>query len=631
MPKLPDRSALGAPSVLRGRPMADFPGVNTSASAEGAIVGDGISGLGNTLGKVASAEFEADTARRKKARQEDDSLDLIKADAYHEKHLADAERQFDTDPNFKDYELKFQPLAGTITEDAAKNIRNPKLREKWLLTRALSRNESARGRILDRGTGLARQAKEVEVEDALKTFGSVYADPNADDERRSRVLGDMDATVSLAEKSGLLLPNRAQAIREKYIDGALISDAERRLFDDPEGLLDELENPKSVRYARLTPEHRRALITRTRIAQSAVTQQDVGDDIERIRRTGKAPVGSDGRTSLDRASRFLTPNQTSKLNLAWNEAQMEYQAVAPLFNMSEEEAVDHLASIIPAEGQDDESYRSAVRVETKANAAWRRIKELRDKDPAAAVAQSPEVKSVEDLIEEAMRRDAMAAEEGGTLLTENQLNPLRTRTMLLEARKDAQRRLGLKEWELRPITRQEAETLLDMPEPSSMEPGEYVERLQAAAKRAEDIYGPEYAKEVLKAAISFQRRDKEEKEISAGILADMARGEVPPESAFRRASELSDIDRVGRVFDAPELDANRPVIAQPPINIPMGGQARIAAPGRAITPSPNPAQIDWLMVDPQTRASTFDRMFGAGAAAKVIGKASKPTKENPRR
>ena len=39
-----------------------------------------------------------------------------------------------------------------------------------------------------------------------------------------------------------------------------------------------------------------------------------------------------------------------------------------------------------------------------------------------------------------------------------------------------------------------------------------------AANRADELYGPEYAHEALKAAISFTRRDKEEKEI--GLMPD---------------------------------------------------------------------------------------------------------------
>jgi hypothetical protein len=384
--------------------------------------------------------------------------------------------------------------------------------------------------------------------------------------------------------------------------------------------------PKASPYRFLSPKRRAALIYKARTALSERTQQSIDDDIERLRRTGAVDVDEKGRTSLEKARGLLTPNQLAQKEIKWREAQMEYSAVSPLPDMSEDEAEEHLRSLIPDADLKGESYASAARVEERANREWQKIKELRKKDPAASVDGLSEVRSAQDKVARQAEMDASDPASGGTLYAENRLTPQQGKAAVIEARKAAQRRLGLKEYEIKPITQAEAKELLDMPEPSSMEPGEYVEALQRAAVRADEVYGPEYGYEVLKAAISFQRRDKEEKEISAGILASMARGEPVPEGEFRKASELSDIDRVGRVFEGPEYETERPAISQQPAVVPMGSQARTVAPGRAVTASPNPAQIEWLMQDPQARASTFDRMFGAGAAAGVIGKASKPAK-----
>jgi hypothetical protein len=232
MPKIPDYRVLGAPGSLRtGR------SVVSAGEVSSAAIGKGLSSLGDDLLRVGIAEQRRTAAERK----ENDALDLIKADAYHEKYLNEAERGFDTDPEHANYELKFTPLASTITEDAGKQIRNEKLREKWVLQKAFNRTEGARNRILTRGLGLRQQEKVVEVEDALKTFGASYANPNADDGRRNQALSDMEATVGLAEQTGMLLPNQAQNIRERFIGGAVQEDYIRRAEDDPRGVLDEVE------------------------------------------------------------------------------------------------------------------------------------------------------------------------------------------------------------------------------------------------------------------------------------------------------------------------------------------------------------------------------------------------------
>lgn len=630
MPKLPDKNDLGQPGSFRtGRTLADFPGVNTSA-AEGAEIGQGVSRLGATVAKIGQAEFEAETARRNQTRKEDDSLDLIKADAYHEKHLSEAERGFDTDPDHANYDLKFQPLAATITTDAAGIIRNPKLREKWVLGKAAPRNESVRGRILDRGLGLQREAKEVEVDEALKTYGAAYGSA-ADDAARTRVLADMDATIGLAEQTGLVRPGRAQALREKHVDGAIVFDAEARAVDDPGSVLNELEDAKSPRFARLTPEHRRALVNNIKENYRPYAHQAVLDEIARLRETGEAPVDALGRSALDRAQRFLTRNQYAKMQLARDEAALEHEALSGLPDLTDDEAAAHIADLIPDETRDDVSYRSAVRVHDKAERAWRNIREVRRKDPAAAVLRSPEVQDVERLIATQEARDAAAVEEGGTVFQQNRLTPQRKTQMRLEARIEAQTRLGILNPKL--VTRAEADKLLGIEDPAGMDEDTYREKLVAAANRAEEEYGPEYAREVFTSAYKLQKWNKTENEYAAGVAYDIATGQPVTASDLRRVGELDDIDRVGRTFELPQLDENRPAIAQAPAPLNLGGQARTPSAGRAVTVTWNEAQRDWLMQDPQTRTGTFDRTFGAGAAAEAIKRASgvkaKPASAKP--
>ena len=145
MPRLPDWTAVGEiPSLRSGRDPLNAPAVNMDTGAS--AIGRGVKKLG-----AVATEIGADMQK------EQDALDLIKADAHHRKHLMEAERTLDEDPDYENYDLKFQPLAGTITDDAAGMIRNPALREKWAL-KADSDNETARNRLLERAAGCARKS-----------------------------------------------------------------------------------------------------------------------------------------------------------------------------------------------------------------------------------------------------------------------------------------------------------------------------------------------------------------------------------------------------------------------------------------------------------------------------------------
>ena len=380
-------------------------------------------------------------------------------------------------------------------------------------------------------------------------------------------------------------------------------------------------------YASLSPQRRSALVYKAKTALSAKTQQGVNDDIERIRKTGEVPMAPDGSTSLTRAKSLLTKNQIDALDLKWKEAEMEYQAVSPLPEMTEQEALAHLAGLIPSAETAGQSYDSAVKVEKKATDAWKKIKELREKDPAKAVAESPEVMKVESDIAAAQGQSEDMQTVPGLTVAGVEINPITVNTMRIEARKSAQKRLGLADWEIKPITRAEAKELLAMPDPSAIDdPGTYYDGLVAAANRADDLYGPEYAYEALKAAISFTRRDKEEKEISSGVLASMARGEPVSPADLNRMSTAQEIESAARAFEplGPGFAPQTPDYSRPGLMQNAPGQALIPfGPPKPKSKKASEAQINWLMQDPQKRQGVFDSEFGSGYAAKVIGKVSK--------
>ncbi len=394
-----------------------------------------------------------------------------------------------------------------------------------------------------------------------------------------------------------------------------------------ESILRDLESPDTYRH--LTPQRRAALVYKTKTALSEASQQEVDDDVARLRKGVPVPTDAEGKTSLDRAAGTLSRNQVERKRQDWQEAQLEHAAVSPLINMTDREAQAHILSIHPFAEKNGISYETADTVEDRAKKAVRDIQELRTKDRAASVLQAPEVIAAEEKIAKAQVSADVGPEEGGPLFAgSSPADAHAAWASRIEARKAAQRRQGALEDEIKAITRREAKELLQIPDPSTLpDSGVYYNRLVEAGNRADEVFGPDYAEEALRSAISFQRGDKEDKDAAASVLANLAKGRPVSEREVRQVGDLNDIARIGRAFDPPSFDEGRPAITPPAPVVPSSGQARIGN-GRAVTLAPTPGQIDWLMADPNGRQGIFDYQFGPGAAAIEIAKTKKPAKSS---
>jgi GH24 family phage-related lysozyme (muramidase) len=388
---------------------------------------------------------------------------------------------------------------------------------------------------------------------------------------------------------------------------------------------------RAKRWAKMDPEARAALATRARTALSSITQQDVEDDLARIRRTGNPVLDQDGKHSLDRAAPILSPNQLSKLRIRWNEAALEHKALSALPDMSEEEAQAHIDSFTPGEGASEESFASTARIQDKARKTWTKIKEIRDKDPAASVIAAPEVRATAERLRGRNSVGIATDEEGNAVAVDlgtgqPVAEPRQVWEPMIKARLDAQTRLGIPEYAQKPITRREADRLLEMPKDVDPSSREYMDRLKAAADRAEQLYGPRYASKALRTAIGYRLRDAENKDVRAAMVAKLARGETISSRELADLSALANISRIGRWFDQPQAD---PEVDQGLPSLSLDSDSNYSRAGMRLQEAsekamkfPNESQKKWLEANPD-QWQAFDLKFGRGAAAEVLKKGKK--------
>lgn len=444
------------------------------------------------------------------------------------------------------------------------------------------------------------------------------------------------------------------------------------------------------RYARMPADRRRVLEGKIEQALRPALMADMDDDLEQIRQTGQDRRLPDGTTSFTRAARVLTPNQFSRYQIRREEAMAQYRALNGLQDMTPDEIAQRREQINPARApQTGERFGLMNRTRSMFDTAVQRMEEAADKDPAASVegglslprvgtrrretigpdgqpilssetdidhrlAPAREVAEAHALVRRRLGGHVtIGTGENGALVISHQGQPDAAREawkIIMDARMDAQARRGIPERSRSPITRSEADELLNMPRRVS-DAGEFENLIKAAADRAYERYGP-YARQALDAAIRFRANlSNEQSQIASGFLQRMVDG-----SGYSR----DDIARLGRVLELsreqeawmgrpsyverdgqvapwpPAAFVPRPQAAPQPnviqrmfgggsrpsqgmMGAPIsGGQQQNAMPGVTVQwPKPTPQDITDLQKFPDLQ-SAFDSRFGPGSAAAYL-------------
>lgn len=213
MARLPTSYDLSQPANLRsGRQIA---------SADTSGIGRGLAALGGAIEGIG-----ADVAKQR------DTVDLARAEAYKTQGFIDAENEFSQDGDYSTFSKRAPERTGGVVNKAAELIRDPKMRERWLIgaqTDAARANDS----IADRGRALGKQAETVAFDDALEVNRRIYVDPETSEAAKAKARQDIEGAISTAEQSGLLTPGEAANRRDQYVKNADFSRAKLAVERDP--------------------------------------------------------------------------------------------------------------------------------------------------------------------------------------------------------------------------------------------------------------------------------------------------------------------------------------------------------------------------------------------------------------
>lgn len=216
MARLPQPYELSGPASLRsGR---QFVAADTTA------IGEGIASFGASLAAVG-----------KERKQQENAVDIARAEAYKTQELLRVSREFDNDPDYATYDKRAPKVTGDVVNKAASVIRDPAMRERWQLgatTDAVRTNEA----IFGKADTLKKQTEIVAMDDALEAQRRIYVDPETTEEQKDLARRDIEATISVGESTGLFTPFEADKRRQAYLEAADLSRALLVAENDPDAV-----------------------------------------------------------------------------------------------------------------------------------------------------------------------------------------------------------------------------------------------------------------------------------------------------------------------------------------------------------------------------------------------------------
>lgn len=345
-------------------------------------------------------------------------------------------------------------------------------------------------------------------------------------------------------------------------------------------------------YPHLDANQRKKLAEKVRISKRNAISQEIKDGAAEIKKTGGFPLDDEGRSALQRAKSILTKNQYDQAVLDWTEATLEFEAMNNLEALPDKELQQRLDAIEPKPGQPLFEVRAKIFNKTQKQAED--LRDLREKDPAKAVQDLPDVRQA--LID----------------ARENPDNPEFIQR-LAAARIEAQEMVGVPPGLRSPITKAEARVL--MSKVRGLDGKDLTEALLPLREQMETQYGP-YARSAAVYAVDSIIRDKETSEIVGEVLEGAFRGMPAQPSQVRRLQILNEAAAASRAFSGEDV-AGDPAAQYGKDQKMQQGVMQPDVFSQYGLRRPPQAAIDFLLANPAT-ATAFNRKYGGGMAEMIM-------------
>lgn len=512
--------------------------------------------------------------------------------------LYNAQQQFQDDP------AGFQAASAQIRENYLGQIEDPQMQETFdkafqQRTEAYRQNIAARHETqlrqqqeADYAAGLS--ARQIDIERQAQVLG---ANPKGD-EILSEQVRATQLSIDGAVRSGTLTPAQGEKAkieiattaargRIQGVYDALSTPDQKEQYSL--GLLDDWKEGKGPLAAlpfatvkSLSDTLRRDALEQKNIAraQNKVEAAKLGslidDDIASVSATGKGLDPTETNLTAERVQSLLGDDGLQKWQEKREFAGRVFDATNGMNTQSATDIAERLAVIEPKPGTP--GYAEDLEIYTAAQKQAAAVIKDRSADPALSVQKAfPEVQAA---------ADAADPQDPASMQS------------LVAARINAQKALGISDFEQSPLTADEARGLA-RPVSAQADPKLASQTMMDTVTQIQQTYGP-YADQVVSQMLASQGVSKEMAALGAGYFRRLMKNQGPTTSDKRQGQVISETDAADAAGSPIASDA---------------------------FPLPNYKQRQALISQPE-KAAEFDQKFGPGASLQILGRTA-PAWEDP--
>lgn len=214
MTNFPSPMAVPGPDSMAPTRISVNP-VQYGADSSGQDIARGVAGLASGIGQAAQG-IDA-VATRQKAQE--DTVDIARAEAFKTQKFYDIQNKFSQDQDYSTFNERATPMVGGALDQAAGLIRDDRVRERWL-----AQTEDSKIQMLEtihqHGMAIKQDHEVAGLVGAVEENSKLMSDPSVPRAVRDKARADIEGTLFMGEKTGLLPATKVQELRKTYVEGA---------------------------------------------------------------------------------------------------------------------------------------------------------------------------------------------------------------------------------------------------------------------------------------------------------------------------------------------------------------------------------------------------------------------------
>jgi hypothetical protein len=216
--RLPSKYDLSGPGSFRtGR---SYSSADTSAIGRGMVnLGAGIAQSGAMIANEAEDIALEEKRKRDEELRKQNAVDLGYAEAHSTKTDLAVRQGFETDTDYSTFGKRYDEAARKGLSEAAALIRDPEMRQRWIAEKQVD-IERARASVLSLSENKRIAAEKARGYQSLDDMRNIYIDPSVDDATRAKAKADIAGSIDALEMTGVLSPEEARQARNVNLEDA---------------------------------------------------------------------------------------------------------------------------------------------------------------------------------------------------------------------------------------------------------------------------------------------------------------------------------------------------------------------------------------------------------------------------